>query len=267
MRKISAALLSITLVALGFAPSAASAADALAYEVVTNGDFGVIDLTTGAFALRGNAGVGQFAGLGEGLSGTVFGVVTHGHQLYAINTVTGAATAVGQPTAVDYEGLGSTPSGLYVYGYDQNLYGIDRVTGAATLIGPTGVPTSGFFGFSTGSATLYEVHDGDLYAVDTSTGAGTLVGHSATGRFGAAVVVDGVLYAGSEVPLSVYTLNASTGAGTQGAAVTGTGQIFYGLAPIAGIPEPRGWTLMLSGFVGLGAALRRRSRHTSRALS
>jgi hypothetical protein len=249
------------------APSASFAADAFAYESVTNGDFGVIDLTTGRFTFRGNPGVGQLAGLGEGPTGTVYGVATHGHQLYAINTATGAATAVGAPTAVDYEGLGSTSSGLYAFSYgDHNLYSVDAATGAASLLGPTGVPTTNNFGFSTGSATLYELHDGDLYALNTTTGAGTLIGHSATGLFGAAVTVGGVLYAGSENPLAVYTLDTSTGAGMRGADVTGTTQIFYGLAPLAGgVPEPQSWMLMILGFGGLGAALRRRRAQPARA--
>jgi hypothetical protein len=247
--------------------SASLAADALAYESVTNGDFGIINLTTGAFTFRGNAGIGQLAGLGTGPTGTVYAVATHGHQLYAIDTATGAATSVGGTVAVDYLGFGSTSTGLYGYGFDRNLYAVNAATGTPTLIGPTGVPTSGYFGFSAGSATLYEVHDGDLYSLDTATGASTLIGHSGTGRFGAAVTVGGVLYAGSEIPLAVYTLDTSTGAGVAGAGVTGTSQIFYGLAPLtAAVPEPAAWTLMIVGFGGLGAALRTSRQKVSATL-
>lgn len=247
------------LLAGGIVPVAAFAgnAHAYAYESVTNGDFGVIDLTTGVFTLRGNAGVGQLAGLGEGLDGTVYAVATHGHQLYSINPATGAATTVGAAVAVDYLGFGSTSTGLYGYGFDRILYSIAASTGAATALGATNVPIDGYFGFSTGSDTLYEVHNGDLYSLDVSSGAASLIGHSSTGLFGAAVTVNGILYAGSENPLAVYTLDGGTGAGTRGADVGGTGQIFYGLAPVSGaVPEAAIWGLMLVGFAAVGAAMR-----------
>lgn len=240
------------------AAAPALAGDARAYAVVQNGDFGVLDLATGAFTFRGNAGIGQVAGLGAGAGGTLYGVTTHGHQLYRIDPATGGATAVGAAVAVDYLAFGSTTTALYGYGYDRILYRIDAATGAATALGATGVPTTGYFGFSAGSATLYEVHDAELYAIDQADGAATALGQSASGRFGAAVSVGGVLYAASDLPQAVYTLDPATGAGTAVAPISGTTQIVYGLAP--GVPEPAAWTLLLAGFAVVGTALRRRPR-------
>lgn len=238
-------------------PGLSRAADAFAYEAVGNGDFGLVDLSTGVFTLRGNSG-GQLAGLGEGPDGTLYGAFTDGGTLLTVDPTNGAVNAVG-PSGITYIGFGSTLSQLFGYGRDNNLYAIDRNSGGATLLGPTHVGISGYFGFSAGSSTLYELHNGDVYTLDTTSGAATLIGSSATGLFGAAASVGGILYAGSEVPLQVYSLDPSNGAGVAGAAVTGTSQIFYGLASIGGsVPEPATWAMMFAGTLGVGVLMRRR---------
>lgn len=44
---------------------------------------------------------------------------------------------------------------------------------------------------------------------------------------------------------------------------SGSGMFLTGKADTAGVPEPRTWALMLLGFGGLGAMLRRRRRATA----
>ncbi len=269
MTAIRSALIAAALATCALAPSAAFAADPLAWENGTNGEFGVLDLATGVFTGIGNSTDGaEPAGLAENSSGVVYTAKINGSTLYTVNTATGALTAVGTGS-ITYDGIGSSSAGVFGYDRGGDLYSIDTTTGASTLLGATGVPAVGFFGFSAGGSTLYEVSANSLYSLNTTTGAGTLIGSSATDSFGAAVVEGGVLYAGGESPLEVYTLNPSTGAGTPGANVTGTSQLIFGLAPdvpsAPGVPEPAAWALMLIGFGGLGAALRAQRRRVALA--
>jgi hypothetical protein len=157
-------------------------ADVFAYEAtgLESHRFGLVDLTTRAFTSRGDMGQ-TLAGLGS-YGGFIYGGGYRGSTRYSVNTSTGALTAIGTGN-INYGDFGSTTTGLYGFGTDQNLYSIDPKTGAATKLGPTEVPFSSVFGMSSGSSTLYVTHDDNLYSLNTTTGAGTLIG-TATGPFG-----------------------------------------------------------------------------------
>jgi hypothetical protein len=64
--------------------------------------------------------------------------------------------------------------------------------------------------------TLYLTNGSTLYTVNTATGVATLVGSSSSGVFGAEVVENGTLYAGSAGPLALYTLNGFPAASIMG---------------------------------------------------
>ena len=238
-------------------------ADNTAYVTFFGGNFGTIDLNTGAFTLLGNSGQ-TLSGLGV-YGGNLYGVTytVPSGSFYQVNPANGALTAIGSPSGVDYYDFGSTLTGLYalvqVTG-NTDLYSINPTTGAATLIGATGVAASGVNNLSTNSSTLYFTSGGDLYTINTSTGIGTLVGYSGGPNFGALVTEGGTLYGGQSSPTyAVDTINTTTGAATTGPALSGAGAgLFYGLAPTTTVPEPC-TLLLLSCALGGCGLLRRRN--------
>lgn len=261
MRKIALAM-AMAMAALGLAASARSAD--LAYDATAGGDFGVVDLGTGAFSLRGNSGV-QLTGLAVGTDGALYSGRYHGTDFYRVDPLNGSLTTIGQSGGMTYLDIGSTLTGVYGLGDDQYLYSINTGTGAATQIGYAGF-TPTILGMSTGSADLYiswrhsRTGDGLLYRINTATAASTLVGSTGV-TFGALVTTGGTLYGGADPGNATYAVDPATGAATFRANVTGTTRDFYGLAPIsngAAVPEPASWALMILGFGAAGAVLRRR---------
>jgi hypothetical protein len=242
--------------------STTARADALAYDFTKSDQFGIIDLTTGVFSEIGNTGT-LLSGLGVAPNGNIYGGGINGSELYEVSKATGALTAIGSGSFT-YAGFGSTTTGLYALSRAGNLYSVNQNTGAGTLIGAThlngAIIGNDTYGMSTGSNVLYFTGAGDLYTLNTATGAATLVGPTASATFGADVYENGTLYGGSNSPLAVYTLNPATGAGTLDASVSGGADRFWGLTPIASVPEPASWTLMLVGLGVLGASLRRSRR-------
>jgi hypothetical protein len=189
----------------------------------------------------------------------LYGGLSGGNTLYQVNTSTGALTSVGN-ALLNYQGFGSTLSGLYAVGADTNLYSINASTGAPTFLGATGLSIAGItIGLSTNSSTLYYTNGTNLYTLNTSTGAATLVG-STGARIGAMVFGGGSLWAGVESPLSFDTLNIATGAATF-VSNDSNGSLIFGLAPdlaTSGAPEPGTWSLLASAMGALALLRRRR---------
>jgi len=214
------------------APFPLSTTNNTAFIGTITGDFGTLDLDTGAFSKLGNTGV-TLAGMAVA-NGTLYGTSyeTGGGTLYTINPANGNLTVVGT-SPVNFWGFGSTTSGLYVVGLDMNLYSIDATSSAATLIGPTGIVlTDYWYGLSTNSSVLYFSVGPSLYTLDTNTGAAILVGSTGGPQLGALLLEGGTLYGGEDSPaLAVATLDPTTGAATTRVGVTGTTGIIYALAP------------------------------------
>jgi hypothetical protein len=255
--KLSTVTMAFTLITI-FCVAPAKA-DQYAYMAERGGDFGTIDLNSGAFSLLGNSGV-TLTGMADH-NGTLFGGSYLGGNLYTINPANGTVALVGS-SAVSYELFGSTPSGLFALGSDDNLYSINGSTGAATLVGASGLSLSGsWFGFSTGSSSLYFSDGPNLYTLNTSTGAGTLVGNMGGPQLGAMLLEGGILYGGADSPVTeVDTINPGTGVATSGPNVTGTSGNFWALAPdplTSTVPDESP-TLCLLSLVALGSFLFRR---------
>jgi hypothetical protein len=89
----------------------------------------------------------------------IYGGAYRNNTLCAVDTATGALTAIGTGN-IEYVDFGSTDTGLYGLGRDENLYSIDPKTGAATLIGPTHIPFDGVLGMSSGGG-LFVTHNND----------------------------------------------------------------------------------------------------------
>ncbi len=249
-------------------PIAAPAmADPIVFDGTDGGQFGRLDLTTGAFTQISTLTGIVPAGLAE-FNKTLYTAAYQGTGFYQLNPGTGATTLIssGGLGGNTFGALGSTLTGVYALDQLGNLYQIAPGTGAATFIGATGVvplydPTTNLqaYNLSTGSSALYDSNLNDIYTVNTSTGVATLLG--ATGAsgvgFDALLVQSGTLYGGENLNLSlqgaIYTIDTTTGAGTFGADITpvAANNVPFGLAPSFPIPEPSGLALFGVGLLGL----------------
>jgi outer membrane protein assembly factor BamB len=129
------------------------------YVLNGNGQFGTVNLGTGAFQPLGPAAPEPGTGLTPGPNGSLLTLDIAGH-LNAINPTTGITSVLGPtgladcstpasscgPTSANaLAGLGGT---LYATDYANNLYSVNPSTGRATLIGSTGMPAVPFVPFS-----------------------------------------------------------------------------------------------------------------------
>jgi hypothetical protein len=232
-RLLKNSVLAVFVLVTFLASQSSARADDYAYYFTGAENFGVIDLNTGGFMLRGNTGR-LLDGLGVS-GGNLYGDQHNGNTLYQVNPANGSLSTVGTGD-ISYNDFGSTTTGLYALDQTLNLYSIDPMTGAATFIGPTGLNAQHYTSLSAGGPTLYfacvcgsspEV----LYSLNTTTGAATEIGPTSTGNIGGLVFENGTLYAGvnTNTSNSIYTLNTTTGAGTF-VANSGAGG-FFALAP------------------------------------
>ena len=252
-------------------------ADVSSYIATGSEEFGIIDLTSGAYTEIGNMGQ-LLSGLGEVNNG-IYGGLDAGATVYQVDPNTGALTAISTTGASPNGGwnvFGSTTSGLF--GLDRHgvLYAVDPVSGEVTMVGSTGLAFNGLIGLSSGSGTLYFADGGTLYQIDTATGDATVIGPT-NGDIGALVYADGTLYAGANTSISnpnVLTLNANDGSvlttiPVVNPSVNPNGQ-FWGLTnipntPTSPVPEP-GLALLLGiGLLGIAAAAARRARSAGAA--
>jgi hypothetical protein len=243
---------------ISYALSGSVLADSIAYEGTGTGNFGMIDLDTGAFTAIGSGFGFTPSGLAT-YNGTLYTASYNSNgTLYSVNTTTGNLTQIGN-SSVDYAGgLGSTTSGLFAIGNNGDLYSINPGNGVATEIGPTGVSLGSWRDLSSGGSQLYFGNGPNLYAINTSTGAATLVGSfGSPASIGAMVYENGTMFGGDQGRGLIDTINLTTGAATPiaGAAASDV----WGLAPLTTpVPLPAAAWLMLSGLVGLGAIVRKR---------
>jgi hypothetical protein len=249
--------LAVALAAI-FTSAVSLQADDFAYMGTNIGDFGTIDLTTGAFSMQGNFGQ-TLAGLVT-INSTLYGAsyATGTGNLYSINPADGNLTLIGS-SGITIDDFGSTAGGgLYAVSTSSNLYSINATNGAATLIGNTGLSLSGFRALSNSGGALYFADGTSIYTLNTATGAATLIGSTAGPGIGALLFLNGTLYGGADSPdIRVDTLNPITGAATSGSAVTGTSGQFYGLAAV---PEPATLACATLGGVMLFLLDRRKTK-------
>jgi hypothetical protein len=211
-------------------------ADADDYAYMTTGltsyQFGVVDLSTGAFSVCGTLPL-QLAGLGVGPDHNLYSGEFTGTGFYRVNLTDGTLTTIGV-SSISFFLQGSTLSGLYAVGTDGNLYTINYATGAASLVGALHI-TIDFnhtWGMSTNSRTLYMTENGTLFKINTATGRATEIGTAGTAIFGSEVTEHNILYAGNFNPSSIDSLDPKTGDATFVANLSGEAGNPWGLAPI-----------------------------------
>jgi outer membrane protein assembly factor BamB len=146
-------------VAIALGVFAAFASADSVYVLNGNGQFGTVDLGTGAFQPIGPAAPEPGTGLTPGPNGSLLTLDIAGH-LNAINPTTGITSVIG-PTGLADCSTPASPCGptsanviaglggnLYATDYANNLYTVNPSTGRVTLIGSTGMPAVPFVPFS-----------------------------------------------------------------------------------------------------------------------
>ena len=211
-----------------------ASADTYAYMTAENGDYGVLDLTSGAFNLCGNSGL-TLAGLAVGPKGKLFTSSYHTggpiSTIYTVNPANGALTPVETNLIANTEGIASTTAGkIFALDFGLNLYSINPLNAVATLIGSTKVAIGTTVGVSTGSKTLYMSNNATLYKLNVTTGKATKIGSTGANTITAMVKIGTTLYAGGQAqPPNLLTVNPLTGATTQYAQIMGETSFVYGL--------------------------------------
>jgi hypothetical protein len=215
--------------ALAIASPAAAAP--FAYATTNDGDFGVLDLGSGAYVHCGYTGT-LLVGLAVGQGGALYGMDTA--NFYRVNPHTGAVTSVAG--AGNYRvALGSAAHVIYTVDSNASLYTIDPQTGAQTAVGG-GAP--GFvFVLSGGAPTLFESAARGFYEYFPRQGVAHRKDRDLSIEWGAIAWVNEVLYGIGEPRFEltqyVYTINAKDGSTTQIATIPITVNRIMGIAPAA----------------------------------
>jgi hypothetical protein len=266
MRKLFATLSTLVIALI----ASSAAAGPVAFANTSSGQFGTIDLGSGAFTSVGFTPT-VLSGVAT-TSSVVYGVDAFGN-LVTINPSNAAVNVVGNTgiNVVVFAGL--TNGALYGLDYSNNLYSINSTTGAATFVGATGlaaIPNDA--GWSNGLAgdasTLYLSyeygasisHSGlaeTLFRINPSNGSTSAIGRTFTTTTTGLGFVDGRLWGPGQIgsTLNVFDFNSGTGVGSFVAPLSGVNGLVYGVA--APVPEPMTMTLIGTGLL---FGLRRRMR-------
>jgi outer membrane protein assembly factor BamB len=130
-----------------FTASARPAQEFDVYVVTAAQQFGIVNLTTGAFRPIGSGTPESDTSLVHGANGALFSVASPSGLLVYITPGDGVTHVVGPTGLRSVPGFGSVVFSLagaggklYLTDFDNNLYQVNASTGHATLIGPTGMP-------------------------------------------------------------------------------------------------------------------------------
>jgi outer membrane protein assembly factor BamB len=201
---VPAVVLSLAL-ALCAAPAAVGP---LVYVVTSNGQFGTVDLSTGAFHQIGSPTPEAQANLVRH-NGSLFSLTVSGNDagsLAKIDPSTGEVTVIG-PTGLGFNAfdLGQANGMLYVTDFSNNLYSVDPTSGAATLLRATGIPPDPAVPFSFNSDGTINLCDESLYGF-----AGKLYA-----TFDSFTLNPDTLATGTNIQPALYQIDPSTGIATE----------------------------------------------------
>jgi hypothetical protein len=251
-------------------------ADPVAYVVTSasgsgsGGQFGTMDLSSGAFTAIGPGDPTGFDGILAEPGG--FMAVNGNNELVLLNAQTGLETAIGN-TGIDFSVFGGMAGGsAYAVDFSNDLYRVNLNTGAATLIGAMGLPAPAPPPYAFGDSlvgigsTLYYTYEtanpanpvaSTLYTLNLATGAATSVGLTGASVIVGSGIIGNTLYGFTGFnSQEIVTINPGTGAATAGAS---TPVIVFGATQ--SVPEPTSLILLAIGVVlavGHGPAVRRR---------
>lgn len=276
--------------------TASASAGPIVYVVNANfnnftGQFGTMDLTTGAFNPIGPVTSDPLSSLVPGPNGKLLSVSESGN-LDSVNPATGAVSVIGAIPVVAETGnapysiaeLNGTVYATDLYG---NLYTLNTATGASSLVGLTGIPICpSVYDASdvsdetlfTANGNLYATFDGvdlasspvgivdspELYQINPATGVATMLGPTALG-IDAALQISGTVYGlafGYAYSNTVLSLNVANGNTTflnnYVSSPTAGGVNAVDIIGAAATPEPASIALAGIGIAVLLAFGRRR---------
>ncbi len=155
---------SVVLLVLLF--GASGFAEPWAYVVNGQQQFGVVNLSTGAFQQIGPTTPEGQANLVWGPSGELYSL-TYSGNLETIDPRTGETTVVGA-TGLGYNAfdLAGVRGKLYATDFNNNLYRVDWNTGLATLIGATGMPPDPSIPFTVNADGTWNLCDESFYGAN-----------------------------------------------------------------------------------------------------
>jgi hypothetical protein len=219
-----------------------------------SGQFGTMDLGTGAFTAIGPVNPAGYNGVAT--FGQIVYALDGNNNLDTINPTTGIPTVIGNTGFTAYTFAGNQSGALFGTDVNNNLWSINPTTGAGTFLGPSGLaplnPGGGFTNSLSvnGGTALYTFQNSTvapaLYDINTTTGAGTVVGPTGSNIVGSGYV-GGTLYGFTAFgPESIYTINTATGAATLSLNIN---QSIFGAATT--VPEPS--SIVLAGIFMAGA--------------
>ena len=173
-------------------PACASSVNVIFYD----NRFGTVNDVNGAYSQVSTLPVSKAGGL-AGLNG-MLDLEDFGNNLYAVDSVTGSASLVGNTGAnLSLAAFGGDSNGLFELDYSSNLYSISAQTGRAKLVGATGLAANNGQADTSLSASgnlLYYTAGrsgarDELYTIDMTTGRATDLGSTGvTGIAGSAIV-------------------------------------------------------------------------------
>lgn len=284
-------------------------ADPLVYVVSAgltgDGQFGTVDLNTGAFQQLGPIEPDGYFGLASGPSGSLF-AGTYAANLDSINPVTGVPTRIG-PTGLGpcvipspacgsntFADLSSLNGRIYATDFQNNLYTVNPLTGAATLLnGHTGIPAipfvpgmnpDGTFNFYDeaiwgAGGKLYATFDADIFDLNSYSVVQTLVApelYQIDPSTGTAIPIgptDFGIGAVTELGGTSYAFDDITQSISSIDLSSGKTTFVSSFDPAAGViqgaatvtPEPGSVALAIVGLIGLAVCGRRATRMTIRS--
>jgi len=279
------------LAAASLAAASASASDI--YVTTDYQQFGVVDLSTGAFAPIGPGTPEPDYGLVPGPNGTFYSVSAVSGTLVSINPNTGATTVIGATgVGSNVLNLASLNGKLYLTDISNNLYSVNPATGHATKIAATGIPPDAappgtvnpdgtidycdenLLGLNGKLYATYDefhldpstnaetfVHEPNLWSIDPTTGHATLIDPTTINLSGL-VNVSGQFDVFLGLPTNVSeleTLNLTNGNTTFVRDVDPAAGLIFGAAAV---PEPASMALTGFGLCCAAFLLRRRRRGT-----
>ena len=256
-----------TLLAALAALPLSAVADTIDYVTASDGQFGTVDMNTGAFHMIGTTPGAPMWGIAD-INGVIYGV-NDSSQLVTINTNTAAASLIGS-TGVAFTVVAGSGNKLFGLDTSNRLYSINLATGASTLIGSTGIAATAGESWANslaGDGTyLYYTEElqgstnlaSTLYRINETTGAATTVGPTGIHDIAGSGYDNNTLYAfttpffSSQTVASIYTLNTSTGAATFDAKLDTTLGPVWGATDPSDMPETGTWGFLLVSLVLLG---------------
>ena len=171
---VTRAKLIIPLTAVLFTVPASAAS---VYIFNATGQFGTIDVATGAFQQIGPNMPEGAMGLAQGPNGSLLTLAFSGN-LTSIDPATGLTSVIG-PTGLTACATPADPCGptgtntaggldgrVYVTDLSNNLYRVNPLTGGTTLIGPTGIPPLPFTPLSENPDGTFNAYDEALFGAN-----------------------------------------------------------------------------------------------------